>query len=109
MPLAADTPNSMAWWSIFLFGLAGSAAVETLRVVIAYERGRIPARYKKWGFWSVRSLLGAFAGLLAVAYDVQSGILAMHIGAATPAIIENFATKPPLPTETGDATTGEQR
>jgi hypothetical protein len=97
----------MAPWVVFLFGLAGSAAVEALKVVVAYERGRIPERYKKPGFWCVRSILGGFAGLLAVAYDVQSAILAMHIGAATPAIIENFATKPPLPAHPQNALPNE--
>ena len=78
-----------------LYGLGGSAAVEVLRLVVAYERGSIPARYKKVGFWVVRTVLGLFAGLLVVAYEIQSPILAMHIGAATPAIIQNFASKPP--------------
>lgn len=79
----------------FAWGVAGSAAVETLRVVIAHERGYMPVRYKRFSFWFVRAMLAAFGGALAVAYDVNSPILAMHIGACTPAIIENFATKPP--------------
>jgi hypothetical protein len=81
---------------MFLWGFGGSAAVEVLRVVIAFERGKIPQRYKRPGFWFVRLLLGFFAGLLVIAYGIESKILAMHIGAATPAIIQNFAAKAPV-------------
>ncbi|CAN5880336.1 hypothetical protein BH23PLA1_BH23PLA1_00230 [soil metagenome] len=81
---------------IVLFGLLGSAVVEVVRLVAIYEAGKtLPARYKKVGFWIVRSLLAITGGGLAVAYDIQSPILAVHIGASTPIIIETFSRRLP--------------
>jgi hypothetical protein len=40
-------------------------------------------------------VLAVIAGVLVVAYKIDNPVLAFHIGAATPAIIENFAKKPP--------------
>jgi hypothetical protein len=83
-------------WRIFLWGLLGSVAVEVVRLIAIYEAGKaLPARYRKRGFWIVRTLLALAGGGLAVAYDVQSPILAVHIGASTPIIVETFARRPP--------------
>jgi hypothetical protein len=91
---------------IFLYGLLGSAAVEVVKVVTIYETGRrFPVRYRKRGFWIVRILLGLVGGVLAIAYGVQSDILAIHVGATTPTIIETFARRlpgdEPEPKQTG--------
>lgn len=41
---------------LFLLALAGSVAIEALKVVRAYEAGRpLPARYRRIGFWFARS------------------------------------------------------
>jgi hypothetical protein len=90
---------------IFLFGLLGSAAVEVVEVLAIYKSGRrFPVRYQKTGFWTVRVILGLIGGGLALAYGVQSDILAVHIGATTPIIIETFARRPP-----GDEEPGQRR
>lgn len=82
---------------IFLLGVFGSVAVEVLHVVSVYEAGKpLPSRYRRPGFWVARSLIALFAGVLAVAYDVRSPILAIHVGASTPIIIETFTRKPPV-------------
>ena len=47
------------------------------------------------GFWIVRCILALIGGGLAVAYGVVSDIVAVHIGASTPAIIGMFAKEPP--------------
>jgi hypothetical protein len=81
---------------VFLFGMLGSVAVEVVKVLSYYnEGGNFPARYRLWGFWIVRVLLGLIGGALAIAYGVQSDILAVHIGASTPAIIGEFARRLP--------------
>jgi hypothetical protein len=80
----------------FLWGFAGSWAVEIAFACNRYEKARpFPARYKKFGFWIVRALLAAFGGLLACAYRVQSELLAIHIGASAPIIIDRFLARPP--------------
>lgn len=86
----------------FLFGVVGSIAVEVLRVIRVYETGRrMPARYHRWGYWVMRSLLATTGGILAVAYAVKSDILAFHIGASAPAILATLARTPPGEAELG--------
>jgi hypothetical protein len=81
---------------MFLFGLAGSAAIEILSVLAVYEGGRqSPARYRRPGFWVVRCLMGLTGGLLAIGYGVQSDIVALHIGATAPLILGNLRRSPP--------------
>jgi hypothetical protein len=53
---------------MFLLGIAGSIAVEVWNLSKIYESGkRLPARYQRWGFWVVRSLLALIGGVLAFA------------------------------------------
>ncbi len=77
----------------FLWGFAGSAAVECL-TVLGYYYGRhvrMPERYHRVGFWITRFLLCCLAGALAVGYDIDQRILAFNIGAATPLIVTSLA------------------
>ncbi len=77
--------------TLFASGFFGSAVVELLALVKAYNRSsRLPVRYKKFGFWVVRILLAASGGVFALIYKPQSLILAVHIGAATPLLIATF-------------------
>jgi len=82
---------------IFFWGLVGSLAIE---VVAAYQainanHGRLPVRYKRVPFLVVRVFLSFVAGGLAVAYGIQHALLAMHVGAATPLILQRFARTVP--------------
>ncbi len=81
---------------ILFFGFMGNSAVEILKILSYYNAGGVfPKRYGKWGFWLSRVLLALIGGGLAVAYGVGSDIVAVHIGASTPAIIGMFAKNPP--------------
>jgi hypothetical protein len=83
---------------IFLFGLAGSAAVEALKIVLTYEAGRaLPARYSRKGFWIARICLAISAGVLAVSWGNQNAYLAFYIGASFPAFLESASRNPPDP------------
>jgi hypothetical protein len=86
----------MPTMQIFLWGAAGSLAVEIARLYSAVERpqGCMPARFKTVAFWVVRAFLTAVGGALAVAYEAQSAILAMNIGASAPLIISALASGP---------------
>jgi hypothetical protein len=77
----------------FLWGAAGSAAVEVLIAYRLYERGApTPAHYSKPGFWIMRSLVAAVAGSLVVAHHIMNQpLLSIHIGIATPAIFAGLA------------------
>jgi hypothetical protein len=72
-----------------------------MEIVAAYRaitanHGRLPVRYKRVPFYIVRLFLAAVAGGLAVAYGIQNPLLAVHVGAATPLILQTFArTVPP--------------
>jgi hypothetical protein len=82
--------------TVFIYGLIGSMGTELVAVVAAYQNGRkLPARYKRTGFWIARGLLMLMAGFLAVAYQVESRTLALHIGASTQLILWNLMTRTP--------------
>lgn len=77
-------------WRFFCLAVAGSAAIESLKIVRAYESGRpLPARYMRFGFWTFRVVLACAAGVLATATGNQSEYLAFYIGASFPAFLEN--------------------
>ena len=83
----------MTTWETFAWGFAGSAAVEMVTLLSYYSAraGRLPARYRKAGFWVTRTILAVVAGLLAVAYEIDKRILAFNVGAATPLIVSFMA------------------
>jgi hypothetical protein len=80
---------------VFVFGVIGSVSMEVLVMYSMYLRGRQwPQRYSQKGFWVVRSLIAFMGGLLAFAYGVENSVLALQIGAATPAILEKLGQDP---------------
>lgn len=86
----------------FFWGFCGSLAVEIITLYQAYhsQRIHIPQRYKRVGFWVVRAFLSIVAGGLAVAYEIDSKLLAANIGASAPLIIQALArgySDPALP------------
>ncbi|MGH7895078.1 MAG: hypothetical protein ACREQL_10435 [Candidatus Binatia bacterium] len=95
----------------FFWGFAGSLAVEVVTIFHIFQQAEgemsLPGRYRTVSYWLVRLALAAVGGGLAVAYDIDSKILAANIGAATPAIIvaltrgpgtkASTAPPPPLP------------
>jgi hypothetical protein len=86
----------------FFWGFCGSLAVEIVNLFQAYhsQRIHIPQRYKRKGFWVVRALVCVIAGGLAVAYKIESELLAANIGASAPLIMQALArgySDPSLP------------
>jgi hypothetical protein len=81
---------------MFLYGVAGSAMVELLRAWRIYEtHGRTPARYRRWQFWLARLLMALTDGFLAgLVYGVDTPVVAVHIGATTPAIVDALSRRP---------------
>jgi hypothetical protein len=76
---------------VFLWGLGGSVAVEVATVFGYYSRGRFPQRYRRKGFWVCRFLMAVIGGGLAVAYAVDSQLLAANIGASAPLIMMSLS------------------
>lgn len=76
----------------FLWGFVGSLAVEIVKIhfVLGTSR-RVPLRYSRPLYWIARLLLALTAGGLAVAYDIETPVLALHVGAATPLIVQALA------------------
>lgn len=76
----------------FLWGFMGSAAVEIVQIYFLLGASRkLPLRYSKPTYWIARLLLALTAGGLAVAYDIKTPVLAIHVGAATPLIVRALA------------------
>jgi hypothetical protein len=76
----------------FLWGFVGSLSVEIVKIhFVLGESRRLPPRYSKPSYWIARLLLALTAGGLAVAYDIKTPVLALHVGAATPLIVQALA------------------
>jgi hypothetical protein len=77
----------------FLWGFGGSLAVEILLAGRIYytEPIRVPARYKRFGFYVFRFLWAVIGGGLALGYQLQNDIAAANVGAAAPAIVAAFS------------------
>jgi hypothetical protein len=76
----------------FLWGFLGSLAVEIVQIHVLLGTSRkLPVRYSKPSYWIARLLLALTAGSLAVAYDIKTPVLALHVGAATPLIVQALA------------------
>lgn len=76
----------------FLWGFVGSLAVEIVQIHCLLDTSRkLPLRYRKPIYWIARLLLAVTAGGLAVAYDIKTPVLALHVGAATPLIVQALA------------------
>ena len=76
----------------FLWGFVGSLAVEIVQIHCLLDTSRkLPLRYTKPIYWIARLLLAVTAGGLAVAYDIKTPVLALHVGAATPLIVQALA------------------
>jgi hypothetical protein len=76
-----------------MWGCVGSVGIELVTLLQLYQRpnGRLPARYHRVGFWIVRTLLVALAGMLAVALQAPSPQLAIACGVSTPLILHRAA------------------
>jgi hypothetical protein len=81
---------------IFLFGCAGGAALELLRWWKLRESLDFPVYVRKVTYWCLTIAMIVAGGLIAIAYGTAAtnAILAMNLGAATPAIIGALATQP---------------
>jgi hypothetical protein len=76
----------------FLWGFLGSLTVEIVKIHgYLSASGNLPLRYRRPMFWVARLLLATTAGGLAVAYDIKTPVLALHVGAATPLIVRALA------------------
>ncbi len=86
--------------SIFACGFIGSLSVELVLLLQHFQDDMpLPRRYSRAGFWVVRVGLAVIAGGLALAYDIDKPVLALHLGAAAPLIIKAFSegAREPLP------------
>lgn len=75
---------------IFLWGMGGSIAIEIINFynLFMQETIIIPDRYKSFLFWVVRIIISLMAGGLAVAYDINTKLLAINVGASAPLIFQ---------------------
>jgi hypothetical protein len=80
--------------SIFLWGAGGSLAVPIVQAALNYN-GTLPELYERVTFYAIQLLLAAVAGGLALAHSASTALLAIHIGAATPLIVQGFSRQPP--------------
>lgn len=81
----------------FLWGAAGSFAVEVVVLYLSLVTGRpLARRFHRTSYWVVRLLVTVVAGIVAMAFQVQFPREAMEIGIATPLIVNSLAHKSPV-------------
>jgi hypothetical protein len=74
-------------WPIFIAGFLGSVGLEFVEVIAAYQhRGRLPARYRRKGFWFVRLSFALIAGALPVLFRITNTAQAFAIGVSAPIV-----------------------
>jgi len=85
----------------FGWGLFGSLAIEVVLAhqALTHSGSQLPSRYRNPLFWAVRACLAVVGGGLAVAYGVDSALLAVNVGAATPLLMQSLARSVPTPPE----------
>lgn len=99
----------------FIWGFAGSIAVEVANLYQVFQSDEIimPERYKLFSFWVIRFLLAVIAGGLALAYKINTPLLAANIGASTPLILHALAkgiqATPSFPNDTPPKRRGRGR
>ena len=79
---------------IFGWGMLGSVAVPIVQAALDYD-GQIAPKHRDIVFHVLQVLLAVVAGGLAVAHAAGTPLLALHIGAATPLIVQGFAKREP--------------
>jgi len=79
----------MSTQEIFIWGFTGSVAVEIIKAFRYLQKppGKLPAIYFQIKFYIVGILVAVAAGGLAVAHEVNTPLLALDIGIATPLIL----------------------
>ena len=80
--------------TIFFWGAGGSLAVPIVQAALSYT-GTTSALYKDPIYYLIQALLACVAGGLALAHSANTALLAVHIGAATPLIVQGFSRQPP--------------
>ena len=80
----------------YIWGSFGSIAIELITTLAIFQSGRkFPSRYRRVWFWVVRLLVTGVGGGLAIAYSIDNKLLAVHIGAATPLIMQQLSRSLP--------------
>jgi len=89
----------------FLWGAAGSIAVEVVHLVRIFNSGKsFPKKFKTPWYWVARVMLAVVAGMVSAATQFNLPLLALQVGAATPMIVDGWAKRRPrtaLPSSEG--------
>lgn len=80
----------------FALGAVGSLSVEVVSLYRSLGSGKpLAAKYRRPEYLVVRSLLVAFAGLMAWATHVETSVLAIEVGIVTPFIVDAINRRGP--------------
>ena len=84
------------FWPIFLAGSMGGLVMELLRWWKLREVSEFPVYTKKPGYWFITFCMILAGGIIASLYGTEpkSAIMAVNLGASTPAILGTFSSMP---------------
>ena len=87
------------YWAVFFCGILGGLGGELIHWASLYRQNVAAPYARKIGYWLVTVGLIATGGAMAVVYFGSSAqaIVAVHIGAATPLILQKLVALAPNP------------
>jgi hypothetical protein len=84
-------------WAVFAVGVAGGVVAEVFHWWNLRLQTVLPDYVRRPFYWFLTVLMALLGGLVAILYFGQSadGILALHVGASTPLLLQKFVTSVP--------------
>ncbi len=89
--------NLTSMWAVFGVGVAGGGVAEVLHWWNLRLQAVLPEYAKSPIYWIITGVMALTGGLVAILYFGSSadGILVLHVGAATPLLIQKLVTSIP--------------
>ena len=91
LPKGLSIPGEVK--NIVVCGMGGSVAIELVTLLEEYQKEplKLPERYRRLGYYVVRTLVAFAAGGLALAYEIDKPLLALNVGASAPLLVQALA------------------
>ena len=89
--------NLASMWAVFGVGVLGGISVEVLHWQSLRRQGVLPQYAKSVFYWMITAAMAIIGGVVAMLYfgSNAEGILAFHIGASAPLILQKMVTSLP--------------
>lgn len=104
--MSSQAASALSPWVVFFWGALGGALPE-FYYLFGKRRGKLPKFVKGVFYWAMfigMSLLGGVAATLYSTTVPMNALIAVHLGLATPILLQLKSAESPLPAAEGEAT-----